>query len=86
MEVTCRFVRNCTLRKGRGRCKAGLEWSQLPILQAVVATPMVVAGQVDVLPFQLEAFAGLYPPGREGGPTSTHGNGTSLRDAREGYS
>src|SRR4029077_21220820 len=62
MEVTCRFVRNCTLRKVGGRCKAGLEWSQLPILQAVVATPMVVAGQVDVLPFQLEAFAGLYPP------------------------
>src|ERR1700747_286120 len=30
--------------------------------QAVVATAMVVAGQVDVLPFQLEAFAGLHPP------------------------
>jgi len=68
------------------RCKAGPEWSQLPISQAVVATPMVVAGQVDVFPFQLEAFAGLYPPNREGGPTSTHGNGTSLRDARESYS
>jgi hypothetical protein len=47
---------------------------------------MVVAGQVDVLPFQPEAFAGLYPPDREGSPTSTHGNGTSLRDARESYS
>jgi hypothetical protein len=47
---------------------------------------MVVAGQVDVLPFQLEAFAGLYPPHRDGSPTSTHGNGTSLRDARESYS
>ncbi len=47
---------------------------------------MVVAGRVDVFPFQLEAFAGLYPPNREGGPTSTHGNGTSLRDARESYS
>lgn len=50
--VTCRFVKNCTLRKGRGRCKGGPEWSQLPISQAAVATPMVVAGQVDVFPFQ----------------------------------
>jgi hypothetical protein len=50
-------------------CKGGPECSQLPISQAVVATPMVVAGQVDVLPFQLEAFAEQYPPTREGGPT-----------------
>ena len=50
--VTYRFVKNCTLRKGRGRCKGVPEWSQLPISQAAVATPMVVAGQVDVFPFQ----------------------------------
>jgi hypothetical protein len=39
-------------RKGRGRCEGVPEWSQLPISQAAVATPMVVAGQVDVFPFQ----------------------------------
>ncbi len=52
IRVTCRFVKNCTLRKGRGRCKGVPEWSQLPISQAAVATPMVVARQVDVFPFQ----------------------------------
>jgi hypothetical protein len=39
-------------RKVSGRCKGVPEWSQLPISQAAVATPMVVAGQVDVFPFQ----------------------------------
>jgi hypothetical protein len=29
--VTCRFVKNRTLRNGRERCKGGSEWSQLAI-------------------------------------------------------
>jgi hypothetical protein len=52
LGVTCRFVKNCTLSKGRGRCKGVPERSQLPISQAAVATPIVVTGQVDVFPFQ----------------------------------
>jgi hypothetical protein len=50
--VTCRFVKNCTLRENRWRCKGGSEWSQLPISQATVTTPVVFAGQFDVSPFQ----------------------------------
>jgi hypothetical protein len=50
--VTDRFVKNCTLRRGRGLCKGGPEWSRFPISQAAIAAPVVVAGQVGVFPFQ----------------------------------
>ncbi len=50
--VTGQFVRNCTLRRGRGLCKGDPEWSRFPISQAAIAAPVVVAGQVDVFPFQ----------------------------------
>ena len=52
-EVTCRFVKNCTLTRGRQRCKGGVEWSQLPISQAAVATPVVVPGQVHNVPISM---------------------------------
>jgi hypothetical protein len=49
------------LRNGRERCKGSSEWSQLAIPQAAVATPAVVAVQVDVFPFQLELYGHANP-------------------------
>ena len=47
--VTCRFVKKLHAKE---RCKGGSERSLLAIPEAAVATPAVVAGPVDLFPFQ----------------------------------
>jgi hypothetical protein len=50
--VTPPFVKNCTLRVKVGWKRLAPKWTQLAISEASVASPMIIAGQVDVFPLQ----------------------------------
>ena len=55
LGVTCRFVKNRTLRRGRGLyAKAVRSGRDFRFRRPAITAPVVVAGQVDVFPFQLE--------------------------------
>src|ERR1700736_6926994 len=52
LGVTPLFVKNCTLRVKVGWKRSAPKWTQLAISEASVASPMIIAGQVDVFPLQ----------------------------------